>query len=64
MGLGLGVVARAPLWVVIACPVDVGVVEVEGYPLLLAFIGELFQDVASEGGCVHDVVVALCGVEH
>ena len=50
--------------IVVACPVDVGIIEVDSQPLATALIGEFAQHIAAEGGTIYYIIVRLLGGKH
>jgi len=50
--------------IVLAYPVENGIIYVQVYVLFVAGIGKLFQYIAFEGCCIYDVVVAFLCFEH
>ena len=59
-----GEAAGTAYGVVVAYPVENGVVEMQAHTLLMASVGQFLQHIAAEGGGIHDIVAVLGGMEH
>ena len=59
-----GIESGPAYWVVFACPVQEGIVEMQGYALFTAGLCKLSDDIPLERGCIDYVIIRHRRIEH